>query len=125
MIWLNIEDLKPGMILAEPVHSHQEVLLLGAGVKITKKNIRIFKSWGINRVFVKGELPPSRISGEEVEREVAEPIETALKSKFSDVLDDPLMVEIFKAASKQLTRSLQNNEKENARCRSGKNYRRD
>lgn len=116
MIWLLIEELKAGMILAEAVYSHQEVLLLGAGARITKKNIRMFKSWGINRVFVKGELPPSRNPGEAVEREVSESTETALKAKFSDVLDDPVMVEIFKAANKALTRRRQNSEKENAQA---------
>ena len=115
MIFVNIEDLKPGMILAEPVYNHQELLLLGAGAKITKKNIRIFKSWGINQISVKGKLTDSRDRGEEAETGVKESIEMKLKEKFSDLLDDPVMVKIFKAASKQLTRSLQNNEKENER----------
>jgi hypothetical protein len=126
MTWLKIEDLKPGMILAEPVHSHQEVLLLAAGSKISKKNIRILKSWGIHRVFVKSESPPLPISGGVVDSEVTPSIIKEIEAKFSEVLDDPVMGEILKAASKQLNRRLQNDKKENGHhSRSGKNYRQD
>ena len=43
---------------------------------------------------------------------VEDAIELELKEKFSDVLDDPVMVEIFKAARKQLKKNLSNNEHE-------------
>ena len=55
MIKLNIADLKSGMITAQPVRNCQGVLLLEAGAKISKKNIRIFKSWGISEILIKGE----------------------------------------------------------------------
>ncbi|MEE4263398.1 MAG: hypothetical protein V2I56_11950, partial [Desulfobacteraceae bacterium] len=54
MVRVDIEDIKPGMILEHPVKNNQGVLLLEAGAKITKKNIRIFKSWGVTAVTVKG-----------------------------------------------------------------------
>ena len=44
MIRVGIEELKPGMILERPVKNHQGLLLLEAGVKITKKNIHISDS---------------------------------------------------------------------------------
>ena len=56
MIAVGIEDLKPGMILERPVKNHQGILLLEAGARISKKNIRIFKSWGVTAVIVKGEV---------------------------------------------------------------------
>ena len=43
MIPVKIDDLKPGMILVQPVRNAQGILLLDAGARITKKNIRIFR----------------------------------------------------------------------------------
>ena len=40
-------------------------------------------------------------------------VEQELKEKFSDVLDDPVMAEIFNAASKLLMRDLQHDGSEN------------
>jgi hypothetical protein len=117
MIRVNIVDLKPGMVLAQSVQNHQGVLLLDAGTKITKKNIRIFKSWGVIEVSVKGELNELKAAAETPVAEVKDTVEMELKEKFSDVLDDPVMVEIFNAARKQLMKDLpkNNHEKENSR----------
>ena len=110
MIHVGIEDLKPGMILEHPVKNHQGVLLLEARAKITKKNIRILKSWGVEEVTVKGEVLRVNDSTFQPESQIAESDEMQLKEKFSDVLDDPVMVEIFNAASRQLNKDLPNNE---------------
>jgi len=123
MIRVNIVDLKPGMVLARAVQNQQGVLLLDAGTKITKKNIRIFKSWGVNEFSVKGELNSLKNGDETPEAEMRDAVEMELKAKFSDVMNDPVMVEIFNAASKQLMKDLPKikNEKENSRPK--KNYR--
>jgi hypothetical protein len=106
MIRVNILDLKPGMVLARSVQNQQGVLLLDVGTKITKKNIRIFKSWGVNEFFVKAELNSLKAGGEKPEAEIKDAFEMVLKAKFSDVMDDPVMVEIFNAASKLLMKDL-------------------
>ena len=113
MISLNIDEIKPGMTLARPVRNHQGVLLLQAGARVSKKNIRIFKSWGVLEVTIKGSV--TKLQGRTVDTEfrVSDSVEKKLKEKFSDVLDDPVMVEIFNAACKQLARECQNNESEN------------
>ena len=80
------------------------VLLLEAGTRITQKNIRIFKSWGVNEVAIKGQRSRSRISSAEIGLADPETVEKRLKEKFSDVLDDPVMVVIYNAAKNQLTR---------------------
>jgi hypothetical protein len=110
MMDLKIEDLKPGMTLARPVRNHQGVLLLEAGARITRKNIRIFKSWGVPEVAIKGKPGDSEDHPEVSESGVMESVETLLKEKFADVLDDPVMVEIHKSASKLLMREYQSNE---------------
>jgi len=110
MIRVGIEDLKSGMILERPVKNHQGVLLLEAGAKITKKNIRIFKSWGVDEINVKGEATRAGDTPGQPESQIAEPDEMQLKEKFADVLNNPVMVEIYKAASRQLNKDLPNNE---------------
>jgi hypothetical protein len=117
MIRLNIVDLKPGMVLAQSVRNHQGVLLLDAGAKITKKNIRILKSWGVSDVSVAGELNESKNAAETPVAGIKDTVEMELAAKFSDVLDDPVMVEIFNAASRQLMKNLPKieNGKENSR----------
>ena len=110
MVRVDIEDLKPGMILEHAVKNNQGVLLLEAGAKITKKNIRIFKSWGVNEVSIKGEAARETDNSGQPERQINKSDGTKLKEKFADVLDDPVMVEIFNAANRQLNQDLQNNE---------------
>ena len=101
---VSIDNLKPGMILAQPVRNHQGVLLLEAGARITKKNIRIFKSWGIFQVTIKGRPIETENRAGDMGIRLKQSIEKDLKEKFRDVLDDPVMVQIFNAAGKQLMR---------------------
>jgi hypothetical protein len=100
------------MILARPVRNRQGVLLLEAGARITDKSIRIFKSWGVNEFAVKGNLPDSTGSVGNTGGPKKESIENQLRDKFSDVLDDPVMVAIYEAASKRLMHELQTSESE-------------
>jgi hypothetical protein len=123
MIRVGIEELKPGMILERPVKNHQGILLLEAGAKITKKNIRIFKSWGVDEITVKGAATRTGDTpGRPVPR-INESDEMQLKEKFADVLDDPVMVEIFNAASRQLNNDLPNNESNDEHSGPSKNNR--
>jgi len=122
MINVSLDNLKPGMILAQPVRNHQGVLLLEAGVEVSKKNIRIFKTWGISLISIKGSLTEVEGLTGDTEIRVKEAIEKELKEKFCDVLDDPVMVEIFNAAGKQLMRDFQNHESKNEHSRSEKNH---
>jgi hypothetical protein len=113
MINLNIDEIKPGMILAQPVRNHQGVLLLEAGARVSKKSIRIFKSWGVLEVSIKGNVTEAADPTGDTEFRVKESVEKKLKEKFSEVLDDPVMVAVFNAACKQLARDFQNSESEN------------
>jgi hypothetical protein len=123
MIRVGIEELKPGMILERPVKNHQGILLLEAGAKITKKNIRIFKSWGVDEITVKGEVTRADDTPGQPEPRINESDEMQLKEKFADVLDDPVMVEILNAAIRQLNNDLQNNESNNEYSGPSKNNR--
>ncbi|MDH3883056.1 MAG: hypothetical protein OET63_02480 [Desulfobacterales bacterium] len=113
MIRLKIEELKPGMILARSVYNQQDLLLLENDTSLTKKRIWMLKTWGIDRVSVKGKSQGEGKGDFEAEIETKETIETELKAKFADVIDEPVMQEIMKAAGRQLQKSLIDQEKEN------------
>ena len=113
MIRLNIDELKPGMILARSIHNQQDLLLLEKDSSLTKQRIWMLKTWGIDQVSIKGISENDGIIDFETELETKDTIETQLKAKFADVLDDPVMKEIMKAASRQLQKNLSDPEKEN------------
>ena len=103
MIYLKLDELKAGMVLAKPVNNHQESLLLDSGTKITEKNIRMFKSWGIAAVWVKGDSADNDPEEIRPDAEGREAIELELKEKFAEVLDNPVMLEIMRAAGSVLS----------------------
>jgi hypothetical protein len=101
-----VDDLQLGMTLAKPVYNHQELLLLEAGVKIKEKNIRMFKSWGVSRVWVRGKSPDDADGDMGFEDQAREEMEMQLKEKFADVLNDPIMLEIMRAVSSVLSKRI-------------------
>ena len=115
MIRLKIDELKPGMILARSVHNQQDLLLLEKGSSLTKKRIWMLKTWGIDRVDVEGNPQRDSQNVFEAELETKGSLENELKTKFADVIDDPVMEEIMKAAGRQLQKNLGNPGKENER----------
>ena len=113
MINLKIDELKPGMILARSVYNQQDLLLLEKDSSLTKKRIWMLKTWGIDQVSIKGKSQNDDQAVFEAEFETKETIEGELKAKFADVIDDPVMKEIMKAAARQLQKNLNDPEKEN------------
>ncbi len=113
MIRQKVDELKPGMILARSVYNQQDLLLLEKDSSLTKKRIWMLKTWGIDQVSVKGKPQREGKADFEAELETKETIETELKTKFADVIDDPVMEEIMKAAARQLLKSLSDRDAEN------------
>lgn len=52
---INIENIEEGMVLSEPVLNKHGQVLLGTGIDLQKKHIRILKSWNISFVYIKDE----------------------------------------------------------------------
>ena len=52
---INIDDLKPGMVVAESIRDRNGRMLLGEGTELTPKHIRICKAWGITEAIIEGE----------------------------------------------------------------------
>ncbi|UCF93853.1 MAG: hypothetical protein JSW39_06745 [Desulfobacterales bacterium] len=107
MILYDLDNLKPGMILAKPVYNSQNLLLLRAGVRISAQNIGVFKSWGVSRVAVRGQPERNLDRVAKLQNDAREAIAKDLKEKFADVLDDPVMEAIMEAAGRQLQKNRQ------------------
>ncbi|OQY14038.1 MAG: hypothetical protein B6I30_01770 [Desulfobacteraceae bacterium 4572_187] len=106
MITVDLEEYKPGMILAESVYSRQDVLLLKEGSELTERKVWILKSWGISKVSVAGEQIEDINPGKRKESKAMETIKKELKEKFSDVLEDPVMEKIMNVACKQIEKDI-------------------
>jgi putative nucleotidyltransferase with HDIG domain len=99
MLFLSIDQLKPGMILATDVTDTNGRLLLSKGQPIAPKHMNIFKMWGVPEVTVK------QVGGDEPEQapaldpEATRRVAEALKPAFSDNdLAHPAVAEIFRQA---------------------------
>ena len=95
------------MILAKAVYNHQDLLLLESGAKLKEKNIRMFKSWGVSSVWVKGDSADAGPRKQVSKAGSAAEIEAELDRKFADVMDDPMMVSIKQAAGRVLGKYLE------------------
>ena len=106
MIQLKIDALKPGMVLAQSVYNQQDLLLLERGTALTKKRIWMLKTWGVDRVSVKGQSQKDAASVSEVEFETRHSIERELRARFADVIAEPVMQAIMQAAGRHLQKRL-------------------
>jgi hypothetical protein len=101
---INIANIEPGMKLASPVFSSQGVLLLGEGTSITAKHILLFKTWGVLEADIEGKEMENDdnvdIEGSDNEELICR--QKALEHRFSAVLDNEVMAEVFRIAKKQL-----------------------
>ena len=102
MIPIALSQLKPGMVLAEPVRNFQGVLLLDTGAALTEKNIQILKSWGVRKVIIEGEGREKKREDTEPENKARRSVQKALAEKFSGVMNDPVMMEIMRVAGRVL-----------------------
>jgi hypothetical protein len=110
---LKLDELKPGMILAEPIRNQSGSLLLDKDTSLTKKRIWMLKTWGVDKVSIKGKPKEGGKTTIETELETKETIEKELRAKFEDTIDDPVMELIMKAAARQLQKSLNDTDAQN------------
>ena len=52
---IDVEDVEPGMVLADDVVSNRQMMLLPAGSTINENHLVTFMTWGITQVCVVGE----------------------------------------------------------------------
>lgn len=105
---LGLDDLKPGMVLAEPVYNFQGLLLLAAGATLYGKNIRLLRSWGVTKVCIEADADAEESGGRDFKSdlELQEKIKSSLMDKFAGLLEDHVMAAIMNAAEKVLNKRI-------------------
>ena len=102
-----LDNLRPGMVLAEDVCNFQGLMLLKQNAVLSNKNIRMLKSWGVTEICIVGE------TNKEVERhlqssaDIRQVIEKELIGKYDGTMDDSIMTQIISAACDLLVKRKQ------------------
>ncbi|MBI5966683.1 MAG: hypothetical protein HY882_02320 [Deltaproteobacteria bacterium] len=81
---VNIDALKPGMVLAEDLYHSNGRLLLSKGVSLDSTHLRILKIWGVGAAEIEGasgSFPPPL--GDEIEPAVLQAAEQITQKQFS------------------------------------------
>lgn len=94
---IDLDELKPGMILSVDVALSSIGLLLAAGEEVTEKHINIFRKWGVPQVEVKG-VTQEKIQVQQMEQCDPEILQKA-ERKVSDLfcqsdLENPFIHEL-------------------------------
>jgi len=110
MAMVKLSDLKPGMSLAEDIHNFQGLLLVKKNTTLSKKNIRMLKSWGISRAEIDNDAGQKMQKKTESRNELKKSIEKEMTEKFSGLLDDPIMLEIMTVATALMVKRRTENE---------------
>jgi hypothetical protein len=107
MYTIRIDLVKPGMVLSDSVSNLQGVLLLTKGTILNKKNILMLKSWGVKEVSLEGH-PEKEKNAQPLPEDRKKVIEKKLMDRFSDTLDNEVMVEVMKVTASLLHKRVLN-----------------
>lgn len=106
MIRIDLDKAKPGMVLAKPVNNLQEMLLLKERVQLTERNIQTLRAWGVGEIWIEGDADRQNEENTPDHNTLRVDIDRALREKFANVAEDPVMMEIMRLAGNQLERRL-------------------
>lgn len=96
MGYIAVDQLKPGMVLAEEVRDVNSRLLLPKGIEVETKHIRMFKMWGIGDVDVAGDQDGDTGEDSKSDPDQLEKVAMVAKDRFKfNDLSHPLIKEIF------------------------------
>jgi len=110
---ISLEEAEPSMIVAEEIVSPQGRMLLGEGVILTEKYIRILKTWGVNALIIEGE--EEVIESIPLPTELLQQAAEEVKPRFiKSNLKHPVVAYLYKARIKTRAIELNKyNDKEN------------
>ena len=69
---IEIEKSEPGMILAAPILNRYGQVLLSTGVELMPSHFKMFRTWGIKLITVKGEEFEEAVITEELKEKAEE-----------------------------------------------------
>lgn len=111
---INIEDVKPGMILGKDLKDRSGLVLLRSGHEVTEKHLRILKMWGIMEADIEGVTREGTISkvSSQIDPLLLQETETQVREQFRHAdLKSPFVNELFRLLT--LRRALQKSEEGN------------
>ena len=101
MTTVNINELEEGMVLAEPIMIHGN-LLLGEGQQVTAKHLQIFKTWGVVEIVVEGEHGKDEENDITLQGVELQEVKKSIDMRFSKcTIQNELMDEIKRVAIKK------------------------
>ena len=97
MAIVNLEDLRPGMVLAaDAVHLNGRVLLR-SGTELTERHIQICKMWGLTDAEIEGVQDEGTKGPGGIEPRFLQEAESEMREAFSHTdLHHPAMVGLFR-----------------------------
>lgn len=107
---LNINDLKPGMVLAQAALNKHGAVILGEGSVLTEKHINSFKTWGVTEADIEG-VDSEQMVKKEMEalsNDIVESIERELDEFFPPFEGNSVIEEIYKIVKKIRLRQAAN-----------------
>ena len=97
MSYIPVENIRQGMVLSEDVRDINNRLLLSKDQKITNKQIRILKIWGVTAVNVVDEDGIEKKEEPYINPDIIEKVQDTTKNIFKNVdLNHPAISEIFR-----------------------------
>ena len=97
MQYIQLKEVQVDMILAADVDNAQQMLLLRKGTCLTAQNLRMLKSWGIDRLYV--ELPTNDDADSAQTPENLIDLEQQILSRFTGPVENPIVSEICRVAA--------------------------
>ena len=97
MGFVNVSELKPGMVVLGEVSNKHGNVLLKKGDSLTEKNIVLLKSWGITEVDI-ATVENQQSDAEDnavLSPETLESIEREVREMFPEFQDNPLMEKLY------------------------------
>lgn len=94
---IRLKEAQVDMVLAADVGNAQQMLLLKKGTGLTAQNLRMLKSWGIDRLYV--ELPANDDGHDAQAPEKLIDLEHQIRSRFTGPVENPIISEICHVAA--------------------------
>lgn len=94
MAKISIEKAEPGMTVCKPVENDKGMVLLPVGTQLTEALIDRLKKWGVLIVHCDTK-DDGKSSGSGKPHQLDADQERQLNEKFADVINDPLMKEVY------------------------------
>lgn len=96
---IDIEEIRPGMILEKDLRDRSGLIILSAGQEITEKHLKIFRMWGIVEAEIQGVTREETFSHitSQLDPLLIQEVETRLREEFRHTnLNHPFIREVFR-----------------------------